>query len=122
MTGPRKALGDRAEEAAARHLKRLGFKILARNLRTELGELDIVAEFGDLLVFVEVKGGTSDEPFAPHHHLDRRKKDKLRKLGQQYLARLDRPRNARFDLITVLTRGGELQVDHFEDVIQDPTP
>ncbi len=122
MTQARKDFGARAEEAAARYLKKRGFKILERNVRTGLGEIDLVAESRGVLVFVEVKAGHSDPAFAPHLHLDARKKEKLLRLGQSYLAGLPRLRNARFDLISVRSSGGRLEVDHFEDVIQDPTP
>ena len=50
-----KRLGDRGEEAAAKFLANKGYKILARQFRTPLGELDLVARDGGTLVFVEVK-------------------------------------------------------------------
>jgi len=51
--------GARAEAAAARYLKRRGYRILERNLRTRLGEIDIVATDGNWLVVVEVPGKRS---------------------------------------------------------------
>ena len=52
---PRSALGDRGENVAARYLRNRGFKIIVRNFRCELGEIDIIARDGKTLVFVEVK-------------------------------------------------------------------
>ncbi|MFH1017025.1 MAG: YraN family protein [Pseudomonadota bacterium] len=122
MTDTRKDLGTRAEKEAARYLEGKGFTILERNVRSKLGEIDLVARSGKSLVFVEVKAGRSGDPFAPHLHLDTRKRRKLLALGRGYLARLERPRNARFDLISIRESGGRLYVDHFEDVIQDSMP
>jgi putative endonuclease len=50
-----KARGRRAEERAAAHLRSLGLEILAKNLRTRSGEIDIVAREGAALVLVEVR-------------------------------------------------------------------
>ncbi len=51
----RRLLGGAGERAAARHLRRQGFRILARGYRTPWGEIDLIARDGDVLVFVEVK-------------------------------------------------------------------
>ena len=56
---PPKTLGRRGEDAAARFLKRLGYKILARSRRLAPGEFDLVALDGRTIVFVEVKTRTS---------------------------------------------------------------
>ena len=45
-------LGDRGERAAARYLRRQGFKILARQHSSRLGEIDLIALDGDCVVFV----------------------------------------------------------------------
>src|SRR5215217_5370179 len=48
-------LGDQGERIAARHLKQLGYRILARQTRSKLGEIDLIALDGATIVFVEVK-------------------------------------------------------------------
>ncbi len=53
--------GGRGERAAEKYLKRLGYKIIARGLRTRQGEMDLVAVDGRTIVFVEVKTGTSHD-------------------------------------------------------------
>ncbi len=58
-------IGSRGEYVAADFLRRLGYSIIVRNIRTAAGELDIVARDGNTLVFVEVKtrtGITYGEP------------------------------------------------------------
>src|SRR5688572_20115087 len=51
----KKSLGQRGEDAAARYLKRKGYRLLARHLDSPLGELDIIAVDGRTIVFAEVK-------------------------------------------------------------------
>src|SRR4051812_7990380 len=55
-------LGDRGERVAARHLSRQGLRVLVRGYRTPLGEVDLVARDGDVLVFVEVKARRQGQP------------------------------------------------------------
>ena len=65
MANPRARLGAQGESIAAAHLEASGLKITARNFRTRYGEIDLIAEDGDTLVFVEVKtrrGGTFGTP------------------------------------------------------------
>jgi putative endonuclease len=51
----RRATGRRGEQLAAEHLRRLGFTILARNVRSAAGEIDLIASDGQMVAFVEVK-------------------------------------------------------------------
>ena len=67
---PRKTLGQRGEKEAARHLQRLGYKILARGRRLASGELDLVALDGRTIVFVEVKTRTSQDAGHPANAVD----------------------------------------------------
>jgi len=99
---PRHQAGARAEAAAARYLKRRGYRILARNLRTRIGEIDIVATDGDWLVVVEVRSRREDSPVSPRETLTRNKRRKLRALTEQLRKRHrlgDKP--VRVDLVEV---------------------
>jgi putative endonuclease len=96
----RKRLGMRGEDAAVLHLETLGYEILARNWRSRLGELDVVARDGGTLVFVEVK--LRYDPLNPLEAVDARKRQRLSRLAFDFLSRhcmLGRP--ARFDVIAV---------------------
>ena len=98
----RRQIGARAEKAAARYLKRQGYHILERNLRTRLGEIDIVATDGDWLVVVEVRSRREDSPVSPRETLTRNKRRKLRALTEQLRKQhklADRP--VRVDLVEV---------------------
>ncbi len=98
----RRRMGARAEAAAARYLKRQGYRILQRNLRTRLGEIDIVATDGNWLVVVEVRSRREDSPVSPRETLTRNKRRKLRALTEQLRKRhrlVDKP--VRVDLVEV---------------------
>jgi len=99
---PRRQLGARAEAAAARYLKRRGYRILERNLRTRIGEIDIVATDDNWLVVVEVRSRREDSPVSPRETLTRQKRRKLHALTEQLRKRhrlVDTP--VRVDLVEV---------------------
>ena len=113
----RRDLGQTGEELAARHLERLGYRILERNHRTRWGELDLVATDGGTIVFVEVK--TRRAGGEPLDRLDVHKRIQVRKMAAAWLNDVQRrPRSAelRFDAIgIVLDRSGALvRLDHLE--------
>lgn len=98
----RHRFGHESELMAEQFLLAKGYRIVARNLRTQLGELDIVAEDSGVLVFVEVKGRATGAFGGALQAVNRRKQAKLVKLAAQYLARhhmSDRP--CRFDVVLV---------------------
>lgn len=98
----RKELGAIGEEAAVRLLRRRGYRIRERNVRCPMGELDVVAEDGGTLVFVEVKTRSTVEYGNPFESISPMKQRRLLRLAVYYLAarRLaDRP--CRFDAVAV---------------------
>jgi len=97
---PRRLFGQEGEATAERYLRRKGYRIVAKNLRTSLGELDLIAEDGSVLVFVEVKARRTEDFGGAVHAVHRQKQDKLIRLAAQYLARhhlANRP--CRFDVV-----------------------
>ena len=116
MTLARQQLGKRGEHLAVEELERRGYSILARRYRTRCGEIDIVAEEGDTLVFVEVKAretaefGTAAEAVTP---------DKMRRvvrMAEDYLMRhqvVDRP--CRFDVVAIMLDGPAPVVELFRN-------
>jgi putative endonuclease len=85
MTAGNKVLGDRGEAAAAAHLANLGYEILARNLRTPYGELDLIARQAGSTVFVEVKTRRSRTHGLPEEAITLRKRNHLLASAQYYL-------------------------------------
>ena len=92
--------GQTAETEAERYLRRKGYRILARNARSSSGEIDLVAQSGDVLVFVEVKARSSSEFGGAVAAVDGQKQHRLVRLAAQYLAqhRL-RNQSCRFDVV-----------------------
>src|SRR3989442_14783327 len=84
MTG-RSVLGEEGERAAARFLEARGYRILERNYRTRRGEIDLIAEDGGMLVFVEVKVRLDDRFGGPAAAITRAKQARIARLAQQYL-------------------------------------
>ncbi len=98
----RRWFGTRSERAAARYLRRLGYRIVARNFRCPLGEIDLVALDGDCIVFVEVRSTETGELARPAASVDREKQRRLTRLALFYLKQkglLDRA--ARFDVLAI---------------------
>src|ERR1051326_9150082 len=114
MTFQRKATGSAGEDVAVAYLERKGYVILDRNWATRLGELDIVAQDGGTLVFVEVKtfrpGGWSEGPLV---NLTPAKQKQVVRAAKVYLARLGWNPYVRFDVVTVQP-DAKKPVQHFE--------
>lgn len=98
-------MGDQGENLVARFLEGRGFEILANNYRTRLGEVDIIAQKDDLLVFVEVK--TRKHAYFPINMVvTRGKQRKIIKAAKRFLLEkrvIDKV--CRFDVATVLCDG-----------------
>ena len=115
MSSERIALGKRGEEIAAKFLKKTGVKILQRNYRCRYGEIDIVAQDKDSLVFIEVKTRTSTNFGTPAMAVDKRKQLQIARAAQQYLAdKKQHATPARFDVIAILINEHE-QVEHIKN-------
>jgi putative endonuclease len=98
----RRWFGTRSERAAARHLKRQGFRILARNYTCPHGELDLIAVEGRCVVFVEVRSTGGDDLLRPAASVDQEKQRRLTDLALYYLRQrrlLDCM--ARFDVLAI---------------------
>ncbi len=95
-------LGDRGENIAARFLRNLGYKIIVRNFRCQVGEIDIIARDGKTLVFVEVKTRAYDDP-TPEEQVNHEKQNQITKAAKFYLSRYGIPQPpARFDVIAIV--------------------
>ncbi|MCL4804730.1 MAG: YraN family protein [Anaerolineae bacterium] len=88
-TDSRRRLGAWGEKVAAVHLEAAGYLIVERNWRCREGEIDLVAQDGDIVVFVEVKTRRGRDFGAPEEALTPHKAQKLTQLGQQYMAAHD---------------------------------
>lgn len=103
----KKVLGARGEDLAASFLKKNGYRILDRNYRCALGEIDIVARDGDVLVFVEVKTKSSRNFAPPQLSVTGLKKKRMVRLSSEYLSKKGlREVDCRFDVVAITEAGG----------------
>jgi putative endonuclease len=123
----RRALGSLGEDLAVDHFRRLGFVIVARNVRTRFGEIDLIASDGDALVFAEIKTRRAsnrrrglcpeEQPLA---WLRFSQRARLRRLACSWLYESThvRPKahTIRFDAVGVIVDGSDrlLRLDHIE--------
>lgn len=112
------AVGGYGERLALRHLVDAGLVIVERNWRCDLGEIDIVALDGDVLVVCEVKTRSTVAYGTPAEALTPVKLRRLWRLAARWLAEHElRPREVRVDLVAVLLqRRGPAQLEHVRGV------
>ncbi|MFC1811192.1 YraN family protein [Thermodesulfobacteriota bacterium] len=102
MATKRQQFGKESESMAVMHLKKNGYKILERNFRTKLGEIDIIAKDKGTLVFVEVKAKRSDRFGNPKEAVTPKKQRKISKVALQYLKATNQNHvKARFDVVAI---------------------
>lgn len=96
------ASGKIGEEFAINFLKENGYKILVRNYRTGLGEIDIIAQDKDTICFVEVKIRRSDRFGLPQESILKSKQSKICRLALKFLKENNLLyRRARFDVVSI---------------------
>ena len=119
MGNGRKQLGAWGERVAAAHLEAKGCRIVARNWRCRQGEIDLIAQTGAVLAFVEVKTRRGRGMGAPEEALTPRKSRKLIQLAQLYLAEHDLDVDWRIDLVAVEldTSGKLLRCEHIPNAV-----
>ncbi len=115
-----KLLGNRGERAAAKYLKRQGFRILARQSRSRIGEIDLIALDGDTIVFIEVKTRSSHAAGHPSEAVTPAKQKQLTRAALVWLKHrrlLDQ--RGRFDVIAI-TWGdsGPPVIEHYRNAFE----
>ena len=101
--------GHWGENIACRYLEKLGYNIIGRNIRSRYGEVDIVAEHGDTVVFIEVKTRAPYAMVTGAESITPAKQKKLRHTAELYLARFSDMPPARFDVIDIVANGWNVE-------------
>ena len=108
-------LGQKGEDRAIEFLKKAGYKILKRNWKAGKLEIDIIAENKDFIVFVEVKTRSEDYQMDPVTAVNREKQRSMILAANNYLQWNSIDKESRFDVIIVIKKGDEHQINHIED-------
>jgi putative endonuclease len=116
---PVSPLGTEGEALAAEHLEALGYRVLDRDLKLPLGQIDLVALDGATLVFVEVKTRSGKGFGLPQEAVGWHKARKLRQLALSYLQRRRHQGPVRFDVVGIIKRAGEpARIEHIKNAIE----
>ena len=105
----KREIGDIGENAASKYLKKNGYKILERNYRKTFGEIDIIAEKEDVLVFVEVKTRKNDEFGRPCEFVNSAKQERIKKTALAYICERQIDVAVSFDIIEVYAEKGRVK-------------
>lgn len=130
----RDKLGRRGEDEAARYLRRLGYRIIARREQILRGDIDIIALDGRTVVFVEVRSRSSTSHGHPVETIDKHKQGRLVDLANAYIRRHRlEDESVRIDVVTVIfkpqptskswwtwIRRPAALVEHFQNAFESP--
>ena len=108
--------GKAGEDLAAAFLQRNGLNILERNYRFERGEIDLIAEEGDELVFIEVKMRRSTMFGVPEDAVTEKKQEQVHTVAEGYLFEHDIDnRPCRFDVVAIEFKNGTAEIRHIRN-------
>ncbi|MFN8413088.1 MAG: YraN family protein [Anaerolineales bacterium] len=117
MTQHNQKIGAWGESLAAEYLTKRGLEVIARNIRTPYGEIDIIAQQSELTIFVEVKTLTSSQNFFPEHNITPRKREHMLACAQHYSAEHEID-HWQIDVIAIEGKPGkEPVITYFENAI-----
>jgi len=110
--------GKKGEEEAKEYLKRKGYKVLKKNYKNKYGEIDIIVQKSDELVFVEVRSKTESDFGTPEETVKEKKKKKLKQNALAYTTFNNYEGFYRIDLICIVfsKKGSLLRITHYEDM------
>lgn len=107
--------GRQGEAEAARFLREKGYEILTTNFRYQHAEIDLIAQKGKLLVFVEVKTRTGNAFGNPEEFVSYTKARLVMKAAEHYIFTHNWHHDVRFDIVAILVSGTEQRIRHIED-------
>ena len=111
--------GNLAEDLAVEYLEKKNYRIIARNFRYQKAEIDIVAEFNDLIVVTEVKARSYNTVIEPQEAVTKKKIKSIVMCTDFFMQDRTIDKEVRFDIITVLPdEKGVLQLTHIQDAFQ----
>ena len=118
MIGSNQRFGALGEKLAARYLKEQGYKILKKNYKNKLGEIDIIAVDKNEIVFVEVKTRSASPYLSGQYAVDQHKQFHIMRTASYYLSVTKCDLQPRFDIIEVeveRTTGQMKKINHIKN-------
>jgi putative endonuclease len=115
----KQVLGKEGERVAEQYLKDKGYKLIERNYRCALGELDLILLDRRVVVFVEVKTRSGNGYGTPLEAVEFRKQRKMIQTAQYFLGEKKlHQRDARFDVVGISWPGREPVIEHIENAFE----
>lgn len=121
MSDSRQEVGAKGEKLAVKFLKRKGYKIVQRNYRCKLGEIDIIAKQDKTIVFVEVKTRQTQEFGAPQYAVTSAKRSQISRVALWYIKEKGFVEQAcRFDVIAITfsPESRKPKIEHIENAFE----
>ena len=107
--------GNKGEDAAAQYLVDKGYLIKDRNWRTGKLEIDIIAEYNNMIIFIEVKSRTGTYFEQPFQAVNKKKQKYLIIAANAYIEKFNIDLEARFDIISVVEKSNTFDIEHIDD-------
>lgn len=116
----RHRIGQRGETLAAGFLQKQGYRILERNFRVKGGEIDIIAQEKNTLVFVEVKARQDDSFGRPEEAINPQKIATIMRVGEYYAScHPELPQELRVDVLAINKENGQISFRLYRDIHKD---
>ncbi|MCX8095219.1 MAG: YraN family protein [Caldisericia bacterium] len=115
----RKILGNLGEEIASEYLKNKGYKIICKNYRTRFGEIDLISEKDNEIIFIEVRTKSSSNLLLPEESITKKKIYNYKKLALEYLLSTQKKyKNIKFDFIGIEYKSeNNFKINHIKNFI-----
>ena len=111
--------GTRGESLAVKALKKKGYKILEKNYRCKLGEIDVIARDGGVLAFIEVKARRTDRFGDPKLAITAQKQRKISMVALEYLKKTGQiEKGARFDVVAIRLLPGQPDIEIIKNAFE----
>lgn len=114
----RHLFGSAGESAAAAYLKKKQYKIMGQNFSCRFGEIDVIAQQGRYIVFVEVKTRKNENFAQAREFVTRAKQERIMKAAMMWLQQNDVDLQPRFDVIEVVGEGRGQKITHIENAFE----
>ena len=115
----KKDLGKKGEEIAKKYLIKSGYKIIERNFRTKYGEIDLICEKDNSIIFIEVRTKSNLDFVSPEESISSKKIDHIKNSSLDYLSKNKKKyKDIKFEFIGILISSeNDYKINHIKDII-----